>query len=153
MSALIADRRQRLVAELKLDAAQQSRLDEIFAEQRARMAELRDLNDAERRVRAERMRADVRQKISAMLSADQQKKYTEIVAAETGRGFAAGGPGRVYVPAGEAPREVVLRTGLTDGNATEVVTGDIKEGDQVIVGTAAGATAAPKAGSGPRLPF
>jgi HlyD family secretion protein len=146
-------RRQRLVAELKLDAAQQSRLDEIFAEQRARMAELRDLNDAERRVRAERMRADVRQKISAMLSADQQKKYTEIVAAETGRGVAAGGAGRVYVPAGEAPREVVLRTGLTDGNATEVVAGDIKEGDQVIVGTATGATATPKAGSGPRLPF
>ncbi len=146
-------RRQRLVTELKLDAAQQSRLDEIFAEQRARFAELRDLNEAERRVRADRMRADVRQKITAMLSAEQQKKYAEIVATETGRGVPAGGAGRVYVPAGETPREVVLRTGLTDGNATEVVAGDLNEGDQVIVGTATAAAATSKASSGPRLPF
>lgn len=146
-------RRQRLVEELKLDSAQQARLDEIFAEQRSRFAELRDLNDAERRPRAERMRADTRQKIGAMLNADQQRRYVEIVAAETGR-TGPGGTGRVYLPSGETPREVALRTGLSDGNATEVVAGDLKEGDQVIVGTAAAVAAATKSpGSGPRLPF
>lgn len=146
-------RRQRLVEELKLDAAQQARLDEIFAEQRARFAELRDLNDAERRPRAERMRADTRQKINAMLNADQQRQYAEMVAAETGR-TGPSGAGRVYVPSGEEPREVALRTGLSDGNATEVVSGNLKEGDPVIVGTAAAGTAATKSpGSGPRLPF
>ena len=87
-------RRQRLVEELKLDAAQQARLDEIFAELRTRMAELRDVPEADRRTRGERLRGDVRQKISAMLNPEQQKKYAEIVAAETGRG--GGSSGRVY---------------------------------------------------------
>ena len=40
--------------ELKLDAAQQARLDEIFAELRARMAELREVPEADRRSRGER---------------------------------------------------------------------------------------------------
>jgi len=145
-------RRERLVAELKLDAAQAARLDEIFAEQRSRFAELRDVPEPERRPRMERLRTDVRQKIASMLSAEQQKKYAELVAAETGRGTTSAG--RVYVPGDGAAREVVLRIGLTDGNATEVVAGDLKEGDSVIVGTVAGGAGAPKgAGAGPRLPF
>ena len=71
---------QKLVADLKLDASQQARLDEIFAELRGRMMELREVPEADRRVRGERLRADVRQKINAMLNADQQKHYAEIVA-------------------------------------------------------------------------
>jgi HlyD family secretion protein len=147
-------RRDRLVTELKLDAAQQARLEEIFAEQRSRFAELRDLPEAERRTRSERMRTEIRQKIGSMLSVEQQKKYADIVAAETGRSSGASSAGRVYVPADGEPREVALRIGLTDGNATEVVSGEIKEGDSVIVGTVApGAPAAKASGSAPRLPF
>ena len=144
-------RRQRLVEELKLDAAQSARLDEIFAEQRNRFAELRDLNDADRRQRSERMRAEVRQKISAILNVEQQKRYAEIVAAETGRTTA--GSGRVYTLVDDKPREVALRTGLTDGNATEVVSGALAEGQEVIVGTQLPAASSPKAGTSPRLPF
>ena len=73
-------RRQRLVDELKLDTGQQARLDEIFDEMRNRMAELREVPEADRRTRGERLRADVRQKINAMLNTDQQKLYAEIVA-------------------------------------------------------------------------
>ncbi len=146
-------RRAKLVADLQLDSSQQARLDEIFAEVRMKMMELREVPEADRRQRGERIRAEVRQKIGSMLNADQQKKYAEIVAAETGRA-AGGGVGRVYVlsPAGK-PQEVALRTGLTDGNATEVVSGDIKEGTEVIVGTTTiGQT--PKAPSGaPRMSF
>ena len=119
-------RRQRLVEELKLDAAQQARLDEIYAELRARMAELRDVPEADRRTRGERLRGDMRQKIGAMLNPEQQKKYTEIVAAETGRG--GGSSGRVYVDDAGKPKEVALRLGLTDGNATEVVGGAADRG-------------------------
>ena len=133
-------RRQRLVEELKLDAAQQARLDEIYAELRARMAELRDVPEADRRTRGERLRGDVRQKINAMLNPEQQKKYAEIVAAETGRG--GGSSGRVYVDDAGKPQEVALRLGLTDGNATEVVGGDVDEGIEVIVGNATPATPA-----------
>lgn len=145
-------RRQRLVDELKLDAGQQARLDEIFASQRSRFAELRDLPEGERRTRAERLRADMRQKIGALLDPEQQKRYAEIVAAETGR--TVSGSGRVFVLVDGKPSEVALRTGLTDGTSTEIVSGAVKEGDEVIVGTASPtAAAAPRAGSGPRMPF
>jgi HlyD family secretion protein len=146
-------RRQRLVDELKLDAAQQARLDEIYAELRTRMAELRDVPEADRRTRGERLRGDVRQKINAMLSPEQQKKYADIVATETGRGSATAG--RVYIvgPDGKA-QEVKLRLGLTDGNATEVVGGELAEGAEVIVGNVERNAAAARTGSSaPRLPF
>ncbi len=145
-------RRQKLVAELKLDASQQARLDEIFAESRGKFADLRDAPDAERRTRGERLRAEVRQKISSMLNADQRKLYAEIVAAETGR--AASGSGRVFVLGpDQKPLEVKLRLGLSDGNSTEVVNGDVKEGTEVIVGTVAANAARSPSGSAPRLPF
>jgi HlyD family secretion protein len=105
-------------------------------------------------VRGDRLRADVRQKINSMLNADQQKVYAEIVAAETGR--VAAGSGRVYVAGADGkPVEVRLRLGLTDGNATEIVSGDVTEGTEVIVGTVtAGAAGKSAAASGaPRLPF
>jgi HlyD family secretion protein len=87
-----------------------------------------------------------------MLNADQQKLYAEIVAAETGR--AAAGSGRVYVPGSDSkPTEVRLRLGLTDGNATEVVGGDVTEGIDVVVGTVSTGAAKSPAGSAPRLPF
>ncbi|MDH5286056.1 MAG: efflux RND transporter periplasmic adaptor subunit [Betaproteobacteria bacterium] len=148
-------RRKRLIDELKLDAGQVARLDEIFAEMRTRFMELRELPEADRRPRMERIRIDVRQRISGMLNAEQQKRYAEIVASETGRGSAAGGAGRVFVPAAEGPKEVSVRTGLTDGNATEIVAGDLAEGQDVIVGTQQPAgSAAPRPPSGaPRLPF
>jgi len=145
-------RRARLVEELKLDAAQQARLDEIFAELRTRMAELREVPEADRRSRGERLRGDVRQKINAMLNPDQQKKYAEVVAAETGRGSSTSG--RVFVLDAGKPREVALRLGLTDGNATEAVSGELAEGAEVIVGNVdRGATAAKAATGAPRLPF
>ena len=78
----------------------------------------------------------------------------EIVASDTGRGGGASGSGRVFVPATAGPQEVRLRTGLSDGNATEIVSGAIKEGDEVIVGTVqSGAPSMPRGGSAPRLPF
>jgi HlyD family secretion protein len=148
-------RRQRLIDELKLDAGQVARLDEILAEQRSRFMEIREMPEAERRPRMERSRADARQRINAMLSAEQQKRYAEIVAAETGRTGAVGGSGRVFVLAGGAPQEVRIRTGLTDGNTTELVSGELAEGQEVIVGTQqpAGGGAPRPAGNAPRLPF
>jgi HlyD family secretion protein len=144
-------RRARLVAELQLDASQQARLDEIFGDLRSRMAELRDVAEADRRQRGDRIRADVRQKINAMLNTEQQKRYAEIVAAETGR--ALSGSGRVYALEVGKPAEVMLRTGLTDGNATEVAGGELKEGDSVIVGTVTAPGPSRPAGGAPRLPF
>jgi HlyD family secretion protein len=114
---------------------------------------LRDIPESDRRTRGERLRADVRQKITAMLSPDQQKTYAEIVAAETGRSGSA--TGRVYVLGSDGkPQEVRLRLGLTDGNATEVTGGNLNAGTEVIVGNVdRGSAAARPSGGAPRLPF
>ena len=48
--------------------------------------------------------------------------------------------------------EVRVRTGLTDGNATEI-TGELAEGAEVIVGTTALSAAPRPSGGAPRLPF
>ncbi len=146
-------RRQKLVDELKLDASQQARLDEVLVEMRNQMSELRDVQEPNRRQRGERIRAEVRQRIAAMLNGDQQKRYAEIVASETGR--ASIGSGRVYVMGKDGkPVDVRLRLGLTDGNATEVAGGEVSDGTEVIVGTTA-IGAAPKSGAGgsPRFQF
>jgi HlyD family secretion protein len=146
-------RRAKLVDELKLDAAQQTRLDEVFAELRAKMAELGEVREADRRPRAERLRADLRQKINAMLSPEQQQRYAAIVATEAGR--SSPGSGRVYVVGDDGkPRDVALRLGLSDGNATEIVGGDLADGAEVIVGNVdRNAPPARPAGGAPRLPF
>ena len=88
-----------------------------------------------------------------MLTPDQQPKYAAMVATETGRGSV--GSGRVYVvDAGGKPQEVALRLGLSDGNATEVVGGNLAAGADVIIGNVdRSPQAARPAGGAPRLPF
>jgi hypothetical protein len=95
----------------------------------------------------------MRHKINAMLSAEQQRRYMEIVASETGRVGGASGSGRVFIPGPNGPKEVRLRTGLSDGNATEILGTGLGEGDEVIVGTTQAARAQRPGGAPPRLPF
>ena len=99
-------------------------------------------------------RTEMRTRITEILKPEQKQKYEEIVAESAGRAAGAStGRGRVFVlEAGGQPRMVSVRTGLSDGSMTEMVAGELKEGDQVIVGTAQSSGNAP-APSGPRLPF
>ncbi len=59
-----------------------------------------------------------------------------------GRGDKGGAKGTgkttrtVWVQRGGRPQPVLIETGLTDGTNTEVVSGDLREGDKVIVGEA-----------------
>lgn len=58
--------------------------------------------------------------------------------AEAIRTAQPGVAGRVFVLDGEGrPQPVTLRLGITDGRATEVLAGNLREGEQVITGTAA----------------
>lgn len=63
--------------------------------------------------------------------------------------------GHAYVLPGDGkPQPVEVRTGLSDGTWSELLSGALKEGDEVIVGTQDtrnGAKVAPAAG--PRMPF
>jgi len=77
-------------------------------------------------------------------------------AAAAGRASGTGaGRGRVFVLDNNGqPRMVSVRTGLSDGSMTEMVAGELKQGDQVIAGTAqAGGNGSAPRPSGPRLPF
>ena len=144
--------RERLVKELKLDADQQAKLEVIFNEMRQKISALQEQKGDQRRRQIERFRAEARAKISDMLNTEQRARYEEMVAEQTGRG---GSRGRVWMldERGQ-PKAVTVRLGLTDGSFTELVSGEIAEGAQVIVGTAEAAQGRSAARSGgPRLPF
>ena len=146
--------RARLVSALNLDADQQAKLDPIFADLRQKLGAMRELPEAERAKAGERARGEMRARIMELLKPEQKQKYEEIVAETAGRAAGASASrGRVFVPAADGPpRMVSVRTGLSDGSMTELIGGELKEGDQVLVGAAqAGAGAARP--SGPRLPF
>jgi HlyD family secretion protein len=147
--------RERLVADLALDADQQGKLDAIFAGMRDKFRAARDLpSEAEKSKAQERNRAEIREKVSAMLNPEQKKRYDELASeAQAARAGGGGGSGRIWIIGDDgSPKAINVRLGLTDGSMTEIVSGDIKEGSEVIVGlqTAAGANK-PAGAPGPRL--
>ena len=147
----LAQQRERLVAELKLDADQQARIDAIYDSMRDKFRVARDLPESEKGKAQERNRAEIRERVSLILTPEQKKRYDEMAGeAQAVRSGAGGGAGRIWIVGEDAkPRAVELRLGLTDGSMTEIISGDIKEGQEVIVGQ----QAAPKASGmpGPRL--
>lgn len=148
--------RQRVYAELKPDESQKAKLDQVFDEVRQKMAELRDLPEADRRKLGERLRADSRARVMELLT-DAQKPLYEKLAAEAGGGRgggAAAAAGRVWIPGPDGqPKAVEVRIWLTDGTTTEILEGPLKEGDEVILGLGEPPGAAKKAGgpAGPRM--
>jgi HlyD family secretion protein len=106
----------------------------------------------QQQVQAARQRMIAR--LNAVLTPEQRARLAE---ARGGRGSA----GTVWVAdgaaGGAAPRAVPVRTGLTDGTYTEVVSGALGPGQAVVVGVerppgGGGAVAAGGGGAGPR-PF
>jgi hypothetical protein len=65
---------------------------------------------------------------------------------ETGkRRKASGGrSAKVYVPSKKGPVPVRITAGITDEAETQVIDGDLKEGDSVIIGLALSADGTPK---------
>ncbi|MDH5534958.1 MAG: efflux RND transporter periplasmic adaptor subunit, partial [Betaproteobacteria bacterium] len=141
--------RERLTKELNLTEEQQAKLEAIQQEIRASIAALPAGNPDERRRQAQKVRAESRVRIAAMLTDEQRVRYEEIAA--EGR---AATRGRVWVldEAGK-PNAVNVRLGLSDGSFSELIGGSLSEGTQLIVGTAgpAGSRPATKAGGVPGL--
>lgn len=153
------ENRNRLVAELKMDAAQAAKLDALYEAARPRFMALRDLPPEERPKARERISADVRAGIAALLSPVQQARYAAMVAEGASRQTARG---RIHL-LGEDGKPVAynVRLGITDGTMTELIVPPsspqalvLKEGATVITGVIGGAAAgAPRPPAGPRLPF
>jgi HlyD family secretion protein len=129
--------RERLVQGLKLTEAQQRKLDPILDDSRNQMRALAGLPEAERQARAQKIREATRARIREILTPEQQARYDQ-----EGGGPRRGGatPGRVWTVGPEgSPVAVSLMLGLTDGSMTEIVQGDLEEGQEVIIGSASAA--------------
>ena len=129
----------RLTRELKLTDEQRIKVEAILTETRAKIGEMAGEEQADRRKQTERARAESRARIAEVLNAEQRARY-EAMAGSSGR--SRGGvamTGRVWIPDDEAekPRAVAVRVGLTDGTYTELLSGELDEGAEVIVGVAA----------------
>jgi len=145
--------RERLTSELKLDADQQAKVEAIFTGMREKFMVARDLPEAEKPRAQERNRAEIREKISALLTPEQKKRYEEMAGeSQAARASGGGGSGRIWI-AGEdgSPKAVNVRLGLTDGSMTEIVSDEVKEGSEVIVGQQTANAAKPAGMPGPRL--
>jgi HlyD family secretion protein len=149
--------RERLVNTYKLDAAQQQKLDAILQQSRAQFAELQGLPEQERQARIQKNREATRAQIRAILNPEQRARYDAEAPSRAGGGSrGAPVPGRVFVPGPDGkPQAVHLMLGISDGQSTEIVRGEVKEGQDVITGiigatqgrTGSGTTPQP----GPRL--
>ena len=113
---------------------QQKTLEAIPQESRDQLRGLQGLPDAERRPKAQKIREAQRLRIREMLTDEQKARYDERTA--TAGEVRSGTAGRVWVlgPDGK-PAPITLTLGLSDGASTEVLRGDVREGQDVIVGS------------------
>jgi len=147
--------RDRLTKALGLTQEQQEKLEPILRDTGQKMRGLasRGLSDSERRVEAQRIREASREQIRALLTAAQRAKYdTELTDMQLARQGVASG--RVFVLGeGAKPAPVTVQIGITDGNFTEILGGDLKDGQEVLVGVSdpRGSSSPQQPGGGPRL--
>jgi HlyD family secretion protein len=146
----------RMTKSLTLTDDQQKQIRGIMTEARDKVAAARQrgLPPEDMRAEAQKAREESRQAISALLTDEQREKYQ---AAQGNRQAQQSRRGTVWViGANGKPAAVSIVTGMTDGATTEIVRGDLKEGQAVIVGTAApgtGGAASNSSRGGPRLGF
>jgi len=146
--------RERLTKELQLDAGQQAKLEAILNETRDRIGAIATEDKGERRKQSERLRAESRTRIAEILNPEQRKRYEEMTPGRAGGGRVVTS-GRIWMldDSGK-PTAVNVRIGLADGTYSELVSGELKEGAQVIVGTQADAKGrAQQTKGGPRFGF
>jgi HlyD family secretion protein len=148
--------RETLTKELGLTPEQQGRLDAILGESRQAFGAMggQDLDERAREAQRKRIRAESREKIRAILTPEQQKKYDALAAAQEGAAGATGAggsAGRVFVlgPDGK-PKAVAIVTGASDGSYSELLQGDLQPGQEVLTGQT-GATQRSTGGQAPRL--
>jgi Spy/CpxP family protein refolding chaperone len=145
----MAAQRERLVTELQLSAEQQTKLDAIGAELRPRFMALRDLPQDQRAEARDKVSADMRAQISAMLTPAQRTKYQQILAQApggpppgAGGRPASGNPGVAGPAAADAPKNIAVNEAATRPGGQKPSTN----------GVTAGSGAAPSGGVAPALP-
>lgn len=142
-------------AELKLEPDQAARVDAVVEEMRPQFRALfaPGMERAERLDQMRRLRADMVGRIEALLTAEQREGLAAIRARYDGRRDQAGGmPGRVFVVGADGrPQAVALSLGISDGVMTEVLSGDLEPGRELIIGGGPAPQSAPSAPRGFRM--
>ena len=153
----IKAQRERLEKELALNDEQKTKVETIFNAMRDKLSGVRNAQEADRKKLLERARGEMREQVAAILTPEQKQKFDEINAESSNR-RATGSTtaGRIYVmDENRRPKELNVRVGLTDGTMTEVISPDLKEGVEVIVGLiqsqSGGAKPATPPVAGPRM--
>jgi HlyD family secretion protein len=133
-SALSAEQvLERLKGDLKLTTEQQAGVSRILKDGQNEIQVARKAGGPEEaKAKAKELRASNRIKIRALLTEDQKKKYDQMEQ----RPDTSQGPSPVYkvwtpVPEGR-PVPVEITTGISDGSFTEVISGALQEGQEVI---------------------
>ena len=148
--------RERLVKGLALTPEQQRKLDPIIQDVREQMSMLQQAPDDERRTRTRQILGEMRTRVREILTPTQQLAFDAASSARS-RTTTTGTSGRVFVVGMDGkPKSVALTLGISDGTATEILRGDVQEGQEVIVGTAAATQRSGAGGSSsppPRLRF
>lgn len=120
---------ERLKSELNLTPDQQSKMDMIIQSSRAEIQEIRDKSKPEEA--SVRIRTLIRQKIWGILTEEQRRKLKEMAQSQQKE---RGRPARIWVLSQEnkaIPVQIIV--GITDGTFSEVMSGDLRDGSEVIV--------------------
>jgi HlyD family secretion protein len=134
----------RLTEALTLTSEQQTQLEDILQKVRQQGQRLREqgLSDEELRTRRREQQTQTRAQIRSILTETQRQKYEEFVkTADWQREEASppGRPGRVWVRQADSTLQPLsVRLGLSDDAFTEVMSGDLQEGQEVVTGILSG---------------
>jgi len=127
----------RMLESLDLDAGQKAKAEAIITEERAKATAAASGDPTARRKASRDAMQKALTRIEPLLKPAQKEKLVAVRArmASMGGGRGQGGmtSGVVYVLRDNKPVAVPVRVGATDGSSTQIV-GDLKAGDQVIVG-------------------
>lgn len=127
-----ADRLAQLTKLLDLTSEQQAQVKTLIAGSRERQRAARQGGQAGAPASGQQARAQFDAALMAMLTDEQREKYRVSIEARNGSGTRRG---RVWVVDGHGgARPIELELGISDGAMTEVVSGDIQEGESIIIG-------------------
>lgn len=145
--------RERIEAELQPTPEQKQAIAAIMQERRAGTREaMAGLSEEERRAAFRKARAEMTAKVAAVLDPERKAKFEAMMQeGRAGRTSSQQGtPGRVYVIGDDGqPKAVPIMLGPTDGAYTELVSGELKDGQAVIIGGGPRAASAPAPTGGP----
>ena len=136
-----------LTEELKLTPEQQKQVAAIVEEGKAQFADLgkSGLEPEQRRARAVALRRNIGQRVAQTLTDEQRPRFRELQQARTSASTA----GQVWVLGGDGkPKALSVRLGIGDGAFTEMVGGELKPGQELLIGGGPKAPAAAAQGPG-----